>query len=125
MGRTQLFNPEAVSAGGILTGVRMKGYRLFAIGAASALTLLSTIGASANVPLTQISSDPFTNPTSQHATQVEPDTYSFGSTIVSVFQSGRFTDGGSSDIGWGTSTDNSTTWTHGFLPRITPYTSPP
>jgi hypothetical protein len=102
----------------------MKGYRLFAIGAASALTLLSTIGASANVPLTQISSDPFTNPTSQHATQVEPDSYSAGSTIVSTFQSGRFTDGGSSDIGWGTSTDNGTTWTHGFLPGITPYTSP-
>jgi len=102
----------------------MKGYRLFAIGAASALILLSTIGASANVPLTQISSDPFTNSTSQHATQVEPDSYSAGSTIVSTFQSGRFTDGGSSDIGWATSTDNGTTWTHGFLPGITPYTSP-
>jgi hypothetical protein len=103
----------------------MKAYRLFAVGAASALTLLSTIGVSANVPLTQISSDPFTNSSSQHATQVEPDTYSFGSTIVSTLQSGRFTDGGSSDIGWATSSDNGTTWAHGFLPGITPYTSPP
>jgi len=102
----------------------MKGYRLFAVGAASALTLLSTIGASANVPLTQVSSDPFTNSTSQHATQVEPDTYSSGSTIVSTMQSGRFTDGGASDIGWATSTDSGITWTHGFLPGITPYTSP-
>jgi hypothetical protein len=102
----------------------MKSYRLFAIGVAAALTLLSSIGASANVPLTQISSDPFTNSTSQHATQVEPDTYSSGSTIVSTMQSGRFTDGGASDIGFGTSTNNGTTWTHGFLPGITPYTSP-
>ena len=100
------------------------GYRLFAAGAASALTLLSTIGASANVPLTQISSDPFTNSSSQHATQVEPDSFSFGNTIVAVFQSGRFTDGGSSDIGWATSTDGGSTWTHGFLPGITTYSTP-
>lgn len=105
-------------------GVRMKSYRLVAIGVAAALTLFSSIGASANVPLTQISSDPFTNSTSQHATQVEPDTYSSGSTIVSTMQSGRFTDGGASDIGFATSTDNGTTWTHGFLPGITPYTLP-
>jgi hypothetical protein len=40
---------------------------------------------------------------------------------VSTFQSGRFTDGGSSDIGFATSTDGGTTWAHGFLPGITPY----
>ena len=97
----------------------MKGYRLFAIGAASALTLLSTIGASANVPLTQISSDPFTNPTSNHRTEVEPDTFSFGSTIVSTFQVGRFFNGGSSDIGFATSTNNGARFTQGFLPGLT------
>src|SRR5919205_623833 len=68
--------------------------------------------ASTNIRL--ISSDPFTNSTSQHRTQVEPDTYSFGSTIVAAFQSGRFFDGGSSDIGWATSTDGGATWTHDF-----------
>jgi hypothetical protein len=75
--------------------------------------------AAAQVPLTQISTDTFTNTTSQHATEVEPASYAVGSTIVSVFQVGRFTDGGSSDIGFSTSTDGGTTWTHGLLPGIT------
>jgi hypothetical protein len=73
----------------------------------------------------QISSDPFTNSTSQHRTQVEPDTYSFGSTIVATFQSGRFFDGGSSDIGWATSTDVGHSWKQGFLPGTTVYVSGP
>ncbi len=85
-----------------------------------ALVLSTTLAVFA-VTLVQISSDPFTNRTSQHKTQVEPDTFSFGNTIVSTFQSGRFFDGGSSDIGWATSTDGGTTWTHGFLPGITKY----
>ena len=33
--------------------------------------------ATANVVLTRVSADPFTNPTSQHATEVEPDTFAF------------------------------------------------
>jgi len=74
--------------------------------------------------VTQISSDPFTNPTSQHQTQVEPDTLADGSAIVSAFQSGRFTDGGSADIGWATSTDGGTTWTRGFLPSLTVNSTP-
>jgi hypothetical protein len=73
----------------------------------------------ATITLKQLSKDPFTNNTSQHATQVEPDTFSFGSTIVAAFQSGRFNDGGSSDIGFATSTDGGNTWTNGFLPGIT------
>ncbi len=95
----------------------------FALILAAVLVLSSALVASANVALTQISSDPFTNSTSQHMTQVEPDTFSFGSTIVSTFQSGRFFNGGSSDIGWATSTDGGTTWTHGFLPGITKITN--
>ena len=69
--------------------------------------------------LTQVSSDPYTNSTSMHQTQVEADTFASGSTIVTAFQSGRFYDGGSSDIGWATSVDAGGTWTHGFLPCIT------
>jgi hypothetical protein len=69
--------------------------------------------------LTQLSSDPYTNSTSQHATEVEPDIAAFGSTLVAVFQVGRFFDGGSSNIGWATSTNNGASWTHGFLPGIT------
>ena len=87
-----------------------------AISLSLVFTFFSTLVASANVTLTRISTDTFTNSTSQHATEVEPDTFSFGSTIVSAFQVGRFNNGGSSDIGWATSTDGGSTWTHGFLP---------
>lgn len=74
-------------------------------------------------PIMQISSDTFTNATSQHATQVEPDSFSFGSTIVSVVQSGRFADtaGGSSDTEFATSKDNGATWVTGSLPGITTF----
>ena len=94
------------------------------LAAAATAVAISAAPALANLSLTQISSDPFTNGTSQHATQVEPDTLSSGGTIVSVFQSGRFTDGGASDIGFATSTDGGATWTHGFLPGITKVSSP-
>ena len=58
-----------------------------------------------NVPLTRVSQDPFTNPTSQHATEVEPDTFAFGSTVVAAYQVGRFFNGGATDIGFARSTD--------------------
>lgn len=77
--------------------------------------------AAAAQTLTQISSDPYTNASSQHKTQVEPDTYTFGKTVVATFQSGRFYDGGSSNIGWATSHDGGVNWVHGFLPGITVY----
>jgi hypothetical protein len=69
--------------------------------------------------LRRLSSDPFTNSTSQHRTEVEPDTFAYGSTIVAVFQVGRFFDGGSDDIGFATSNDNGRTWQSGILPGIT------
>jgi BNR repeat-like domain len=73
----------------------------------------------------QISSDPYTNTDSQHATQVEPDTYSFGSTIVATFQSGRYFDGGSSNIGVSVSKNGGQTWTPIFLPGTTDKATPP
>jgi hypothetical protein len=79
----------------------------------------------AAVPLTKVSSDPYTNPDSQHKTEVEADTYSFGSTIVGTFQVGRYTNGGASNIGWATSTDDGATWEHGFLPNITRFEGGP
>src|SRR6266704_3095565 len=75
-------------------------------------------------PLTQISSDPYTNTTSNHKTQVEPDTFAFGNTIVATFQVGRFFDGGGSNIGFATSTNAGETWTHGFLPASTVFATP-
>jgi hypothetical protein len=92
-------------------------------GIVGAVTVFAA-GALAAVPLTQISADPYTNTSSFHRTQVEPDTYSFGSTIVSTFQTGRFSDGGASNNGWATSTDGGGSWTQGFLPGTTQYASP-
>jgi hypothetical protein len=67
----------------------------------------------------QISSDPFSNSSSQHMTEVEPQIYANGSTIVAAFQQGRIFGGGGSDIGFATSTDGGGTWQHGSLPGIT------
>ena len=76
--------------------------RLFAIpvvGAAAAILLVAQGTALAGTKLVQLSSDPFSNATSQHRTEVEPDTFAAGSTLVSAFQVGRFFGGGASDIG--------------------------
>ncbi len=69
--------------------------------------------------LTKLSNDPYTNSQSQHATEVEPGAFSFGSTIVTAFQVGRIFGGGGSDIGFATSQNGGITWTSGFLPGIT------
>ena len=50
--------------------------------------------AAANVAVTQVSSDPYTDAQAQHQTEVEPDTFTFGNTIVSAFQVGRVFGGG-------------------------------
>ena len=94
------------------------------LAAAFVLAFSSVLTAFANVTLTQISVDTYTNTTSQHKTQVEPDTFSFGSTIVSVEQTGRFFDGGSSNIAWSTSANNGASWTTGNLPGITKHDNP-
>jgi len=88
------------------------------------LTVTSLTFASGGVPLVKLSNDPYTNSSSQHKTQVEPDVFSYGSTIVAVVQSGRFPDGGSSNIGWATSSNSGASWTHGFLPGTTAYSKP-
>src|SRR6266702_4335709 len=84
----------------------------------------STILAFASGTLLQLSSDPFTNSTSQHATEVEPDTLASGSTFVSAFQVGRFFNGGASDIGFATSTNGGKGFPSCFLPGTTPFSTP-
>jgi hypothetical protein len=86
---------------------------------AALLVLAGAAPASANLALTRVSADPYTNAASQHFTEVEPDTYSFGTTIVSAFQVGRVAAGGAANIGFATSTDSGLTWTSGFLPNMT------
>lgn len=90
--------------------------------AVAAVTVFAVpVGAAeANVTLTRVSTDPFTNSTSQHATEVEPDTFAHGSTVVGAFQVGRFFNGGATDIGFARSGDGGATWgTTGFLPGLT------
>jgi len=86
--------------------------------------VLQTRSALAAVALLQLSNDPFTNSSSQHQTEVEPDTFAFGSTIVTAFQTGRISGGGSSDIGWATSNNSGATWSNGFLPGTTTFATP-
>ncbi|OLE38874.1 MAG: hypothetical protein AUG48_00660 [Actinobacteria bacterium 13_1_20CM_3_68_9] len=82
--------------------------------------LLFTAVAQADPPrLTRIITDSFSNPSSQHATAVEPDTFAFGDTFVATAQVGRFFDGGASGIAFATTSNHGTTWTRGVLPNIT------
>ena len=73
------------------------------------------------VTVTRLSADPYTNATAEHATEVEPDIYAHGRTLVAVFQAGRIATGSADNIGWAASTDGGATWQHGFLPGITVY----
>jgi hypothetical protein len=77
------------------------------------------------VTLSVVSEDPYANPDTYHQTQVEPETSSFGSTIVSAFQTGRSLEWGASNLGWSVSTDAGATWTDGFLPGTTVHATPP
>jgi hypothetical protein len=75
--------------------------------------------------LIQLSADPYTNGGgAEHATELESHTVAFGSMIVAAFQTGRFPDGGSTDIGWATSSDSGTSWKFGFLPSLTSNSNP-
>lgn len=99
------------------------------LGAAIALTSLPAAGLTlihylAKAPLQTISVDVFSNPSSQHATEVEPSIFAYGNTIVALAQEGRFYDGGSSDITFATSTNGGASWKYGSLPGITNVQSP-
>ncbi len=91
----------------------------FALASALALVLAFSSALVAFAASVSISSDPFTNTDSQHATQVEPDSFAFGSTIVTAAQTGRFNNGGASNICWSTSTNAGMSWTSGCLPGLT------
>ena len=98
----------------------------------ASVTLLVLVGGLAvaasvyagSVVATPISSDPYTNGSSQHRTQLEPDSFGYDNTVVATFQTGRFFDGGSSNIGWATTTDAGRTWTTGMLPSTTIFATP-
>jgi hypothetical protein len=88
----------------------------------AALMLALVLPASAQISLVRISIDNLTNSDSDHKTEVEPDIFAWGNTIVSTFHVARRPGSigwGSGDIGFSTSTNGGQTWTHGDLPGIT------
>lgn len=93
------------------------------LGASLPVLMLLFVGnatsARAQWALVQLSHDTFTNNYSEHRSEVEPDVFAWGSTIVSAFQVARVFDGGGADIGFATSTNGGVTWTHGYLPGLT------
>ncbi len=91
----------------------------FTLALALAIALAMVIPAGAQSNLVKLSTDTFHNSDSDHHTEVEPDTFAWGSTIVTGFQVARVPDGGGADIGFATSTDAGKTWTSGYLPGLT------
>jgi hypothetical protein len=70
-------------------------------------------------PLIRLSTDKFHDSASEHRTEVEPDTFAWGATLVSTFQVSRIFAHGGADIGFATSTNSGKTWTSGYLPDLT------
>ena len=96
-----------------------------ALAAVAAATALVATGAIAAVPPPrQISADPFVD-APQHESAVEPDSFSFGNTVVAAFQLSRTTGGGAAGVGWATSTDGGATWRSGALPGLSRTPSSP
>jgi BNR repeat-like domain len=73
----------------------------------------------------RLSVDPYRNTDSQHESAVEPDSFSFGDTVVAAFQVGRREGGAASNIGTAVSRDAGRTWTRSFLPGTTVNAIPP
>jgi RTX calcium-binding nonapeptide repeat (4 copies) len=73
----------------------------------------------------QLSRDTSSDPSTQHETQVEPDTFGFGSTVVTAFQIGRGSSGGASAIGWSSTTNAGASWRSGVLPTVRDRVSDP
>ena len=82
------------------------------------------VGRDCEVVSRRISRDPYRRDGAQHETEVEPDTFAFGSTVVTAFQAGRFSTGGASNIGFATSRDAGKSWRSGFLPNLTVVSRP-
>ena len=80
------------------------------------------LSAHAQFTLVQISTDNFTNSDSVHKTEVEPDSFAWGSTVVMAYHVARRPGSigwGSADVGFSTSTDGGKTWVYGYLPGLT------
>src|SRR5207247_5253632 len=83
--RTLTCRPQTRRATLGVRGARGTGRFLIAAAAVGCVLIGATISA-AGVIATPISDDPYTNTTSQHRTQLEPDSFAFGNTIVGTYQ---------------------------------------
>ena len=100
-------------------GLRGRGLPTIAVAAALGLLLVTAVSAASIIPF-PVSDDPYTNSGPHHRTQVEPDSFAFGQTIVTTAQSGRyFAGGGASNNVFATSQDGGRTWVTGGLPGTT------
>ncbi|MHB8641722.1 MAG: sialidase family protein [Gaiellaceae bacterium] len=77
------------------------------------------IGADCEIVSRRISTDTIAGPIGQHETEVEPNVFGWGASVVASFQVGRIVDGGAAGIGWSTSADSGRTWHAGLLPGVT------
>jgi hypothetical protein len=67
----------------------------------------------------QLSTDTTKKADVSHATEVEPDSFAWGSTVVAAYQVGRSPTGGAAATGFSTSSDGGRTWRSGLLPGLT------
>jgi BNR repeat-like domain len=86
---------------------------------------LDRVGRDCEVVTRQASRDPYSDAVAQHETEVEPDSFAFGKTVVAVFQVARIFDGGARNIGFAVSRDSGRTWTRGLLRGLVPRASDP
>jgi hypothetical protein len=77
------------------------------------------IAADCEVVSRRIAADTYRGGGAQHATQAEPDSFSWGTKVVAAFQVARFADGGAQNIGYALSPDAGRTWRSGLLPGLT------
>jgi hypothetical protein len=85
-------------------------------------TIMLAFALQTQAQLVRLSTDPLTNTDSVHKTEVEPDSFAWGNTIVTGFHVARRPGSigwGSGDIGFSTSTDGGVNWQHGLLPGLT------
>jgi hypothetical protein len=113
--------PEFIKFSGLrhlFAGLLLAGVVIGSASGASGATTASS------PQLVRLSTDRLMTGGAQHATQVEPNAAAVGSTIVSVFQVGRFFDGGAAAIGFATSRDSGRSWRAGVLPSLTMSSAP-
>src|SRR5438874_2992699 len=83
------------------------------------------VKANCEVVSRRVSLDSYANADSQHETAVEPDSASWGNTVVAVYQLGRREGGAAANIGSAVSRNAGRTWTRSTLPGTTVNATPP